>query len=129
MYRKGSTMERELVELLWSAGFACIRSAGSGKTRHPNPDILAANAKAVYAIECKSSSKREVRIERSQIDDLVSFSSVFRADPVVAVRFNHTPWFFLAPDILERVPSGNVKIRFEHAKENGLGFDEFFRKA
>lgn len=127
MYRKGSAMERELIELLWSAGFACIRSAGSGKTRHPNPDILASNSRAIYAIECKSTSKKEIRIKAAQIDELVSFSHFFNAVPVVAARFNHAPWFFLTIEMLERLPSGNMKVTLEHAKRNAFSFDAFFR--
>ena len=120
-------MERELIALLWPAGFACIRSAGSGRTRHPNPDILAANGRSVYAIECKSSAQDEIRFEKSQLDDLVSFSVFFNARPVVAVRFNHNGWLFLTPERLERTESGNVKISMDHAKANGLPFDVFFK--
>jgi len=120
-------MERELIALLWPAGFACIRSAGSGRTRHPNPDILAANGKRVYAIECKSSAQDEIRFEKSQLDDLVSFSVFFNAHPVVAVRFNHNGWLFLTPELLERTESGNVKISMDYARTNGSSFDVFFK--
>jgi len=120
-------MERELIGLLWPAGFACIRSAGSGRTRHPNPDILASNGRSVYAIECKSSARDEIRFEKSQLDDLVSFSSLFNARPVVAARFNHNGWIFFTPEKLERTGSGNVKVSIGHAKANGMSFQDFFR--
>ncbi len=120
-------MERELIGLLWPAGFACIRSAGSGRTRHPNPDILASNGRKVYAIECKSSAQDEIRFEKSQLDGLVSFSTLFNARPVIAARFNHNDWLFLTPERLERTDSGNVKIGLDYAKANGSPFSVFFR--
>jgi len=51
---KGSRAERELLAMFWENNFGGYRSAGSGSTPLPSPDILVGNGKKYLAIECKS---------------------------------------------------------------------------
>ena len=50
---KGTKGERELVKFFNESGWACLRAPGSGSSRYPSPDIIAANAIRRIAIECK----------------------------------------------------------------------------
>ena len=123
MYGKGSILERELLELFWRGGFACVRSAGSGRTRHPNPDLLVSNGRTTYSIECKSSKQKIIRIYKEQVDDLLKFSKIFGAKPFIAVRFNRNEWLFLKPNQLEKSRTGNYRISLELAKRKGKRFE------
>jgi len=66
--RKGTLYERELFHMFWNSSWAAVRSAGSGSTPLPAPDILAGNKEKLLAIECKAiktksndnNSKREM---------------------------------------------------------------------
>jgi len=48
---KGSKGERELIKFFNESGWVAIRSAGSGSSQYPSPDILAGNAMRRLAIE------------------------------------------------------------------------------
>lgn len=119
MYNKGAKYERELLEMFWKEGFAVVRSAGSGKTRHPNPDLAVSNGKKFYAIECKSSKMGVLVIPSWQIKELQEFSRIFGAEPVLAIRFNHNPWRFLKPEQMELTSGGNCKTTRKHAEATG----------
>src|SRR3989344_9252047 len=93
---KGSNAERELIHLLWEAGWAALRAAGSGSTPHLCPDILAGNGKRVLAIECKSVRTSRKYFPFEEIHDLIRFSKKVGAEPIVGVRFLKKPWKFFS---------------------------------
>ncbi len=124
MYNKGAKHERELLEMFWKEGFAVVRSAGSGKTRHPNPDLVVSNGKRFYAIECKSSKMEVIVIPGWQVEELEKFSRIFGAEAVLAIRFNHSQWRFLRPEQMERTGGGNFKTTRTHSEANGALFEE-----
>jgi holliday junction resolvase Hjr len=92
---KGSNGERELIHKFWANGFAAIRSAGSGSMKYPSPDILAAKNDRILAIECKVTKNQNKYLERSEIEELIQFSKIFNAEPLIAVKFKGFDWFFL----------------------------------
>ena len=53
MKSKGTRGERELFHLFWNNQWGCIRTAGSGSTPLPAPDLLASKKNRYLAIECK----------------------------------------------------------------------------
>lgn len=113
--RKGTDSERELVNMLWRAGFAAIRSPASGAaTKNPLPDIIAGNGKRYLSIEVKSSSKDRFYIKKEDIKDLVTFSKRFGAEPYLGVKFNGEKWAF-AP--VEHYKSLICKPRIEDSKQ------------
>ena len=90
------------MDIFAEKGYGVLRSAGSGKSRHPAPDILVGNQRHMLAIECKSSKGNIVYIEKAQIDGLHTFSKRFGARPLIAFRFNNEPWYLLDTHDLER---------------------------
>jgi len=91
---KGTKAERELFHMLWEHFGPALRSAGSGSTPRPSPDLLASNGKKVLAIECKSSKKENIYLTKKEVDELNEFCNLFKAEPWIGVRFNNMEWFF-----------------------------------
>lgn len=120
MSAKGDRRERELVNLLDESGFAVVRSPASGSgTARNQPDLLAGNGEAFYAIEAKSSSGDPIYIGGEELEALLYFSRNFGARPRVAVRFDREPWYFFHPGDLYRTDGGNYRVKLETAKEQG----------
>jgi holliday junction resolvase Hjr len=124
---KGSKAERELIHLFWQNGFAAMRAAGSGSTRHPSPDILAGNGKLFYAIECKASHATVKYLEKDEISQLDLFSNSFGARAIVAIRFDNDQWYFMKLTDLKVTPRSYV-VNFELAKRKGMSFEEIIGK-
>jgi Holliday junction resolvase len=62
--------------------------AGSGSSKYPSPDILAGNNSRKTAIECKASKSAAKYFTKEEISALKEFSTLFGAEPWVAVRFD-----------------------------------------
>ena len=97
MKAKGTNAERELIHLLWERGWFSIRVAGSGSSKYPSPDIVAANGLRRLSIECKSSADSKRYITKNQILELKQFAEKFISEPYVAFRHN-SEWFFIGLD-------------------------------
>ncbi|MEK6974504.1 MAG: Holliday junction resolvase Hjc [Nanoarchaeota archaeon] len=121
---KGTRAERELFHMLWNNGWATLRSAGSGSTPKPSPDLIASNNERILAIECKSIKGNSKYFDRKEISELIEFSKLFGAEPWLAVRFDNNGWFFIIPEDLKVTKSGNMSISLEKAMKNGLKFDD-----
>ena len=50
---KGINAERQLIHMFWSVKWTACRIAGSGSSKYPSPDIIAANRARKLAIEAK----------------------------------------------------------------------------
>ena len=48
---KGSNAERQLLHMFWDAGWACLRSAGSGSMNHPSRIYWQAAEKATEELQ------------------------------------------------------------------------------
>lgn len=127
---KGTRAERELLELFWRAGFACMRAPASGSMRHPGPDILAGNAIRRLAVECKSTKGIKQYITLDDYNQIMEFSKIFGAEPWLAVRFDDLKdkWFFMSPEDIKPTDGGNFVITLEHAKRRGLLFEEVIKQ-
>ncbi len=97
---KGSNVERELVHAFWEKQWTACRVAGSGSMHYPSPDIIAGIRERKVIIECKSSVKEQVYLEKKEVGELQEFADRFGGEPWIAVRFSRTEWFFLRPDEL-----------------------------
>ena len=123
--RKGTTAERELFHLLWnSQTWACCRSAGSGSTPLPNPDLIASNGSKILAIECKAIKNKSKHFNKSEIDQLIEFSTKFGAEPWFAIKFDNQGWHFLKPEELKKTKTGNYSVNLNLAKQTGKKFEE-----
>ncbi len=121
---KGSRAERELFHMLWDSGWAVVRSAGSGSTPLPAPDLITSNAKRVIAIECKAVKNTSKHFPKEEIDELTKFSTMFGAEPYIGVRFDNKGWFFLHINDLHKTESENYSVTFKLAQEKGKNFEQ-----
>ncbi len=120
---KGTKGERELVKFFNENNWACIRVAGSGSSRYPSPDVLAANALRRLAIECKVTKDLKKYFDSEEILQLKTFSEKFGAESWIAVRFPDHPWYFLMLEDLENTGKCYA-ISLEQAKRKGLTIEE-----
>ena len=126
---KGTRAERELLELFWKAGFACLRAPASGSMRHPGPDILAGKINRRLAVECKSTKEIKQYITKNDYEQITEFARIFGAEAWFAVRFDNLKdkWFFLNPEDIKITEGGNFVITLEEAKRKGLLFEEVIK--
>jgi len=128
--RKGTRFERELIHALWNEGFAAVRSAGSGSSGFPSPDIIASNGRIVIAIEAKVREKLPLYIPELRVRELVMFSNLFGAKPVIALKIKGEKWRFFEVDELEKTEKGYKISRaiFHSGKELGEILGKFIQK-
>jgi Holliday junction resolvase len=122
MKSKGARFERELIDMFWKRGFAAIRTPASGVSRHPIPDVVVGNGRIYFAIEVKMRSNLPVYLTKNEIEDLITFSKTFGAEPYVAVKLKRERWRFFKISMLIK-----TKKRFKIDETNfyqGLDFDE-----
>ncbi|MFH2021135.1 MAG: Holliday junction resolvase Hjc [archaeon] len=118
---KGTNAERDLVKMFWSAGWAAIRSAGSGSMHYPSPDILAGNKIRRLAIEAKATKDDKKYFHKDDLRDLINFSSYFGAEPWVAIKFSKQEWIFVSPNDIRETGEGFV---FSRSEVKGVSFEE-----
>ena len=122
--KKGTRYERELFHLFWDTGtWSAVRSAGSGSTPLPSPDILASNNNRTIALECKSIKSGSKYLEKEKMEELIKFSTLFGAEPWLGIRFDNKGWFFLKPEDLQKNKNENYSISLDYAKEKGINFE------
>lgn len=125
---KGSRAERELMHLFYSTGkFMPCRIAGSGSTPLPAPDLVVGGMNRVLAIECKSGKGRR-DINAKQIEELKLFSKVFGAEPILGVRFDNMPWYFLKLENIGKTSGKNYFVDEKLVLEKGIVFEELIGK-
>ena len=120
---KGSKGERELVKFFNENDWSCVRVAGSGSSKYPSPDILAANAIRRLAIECKVTKDKKKYFQNHEIEQLRVFSQKFGAESWVGVKFPNDPWYFLMLEDLEDTGACWAVSR-DLAKRRGLSINE-----
>ena len=128
MKRKGTRAERELLHLFWENNFACMRSAGSGNTTMPSPDLIAGNKNNLLAIECKSTKGNSRNLQKEEIEQLITFSDLIAAKPILAMRFDNNGWFFLNAKKTLKNKKGNYTITLNLCKKQGINFQELTGK-
>jgi len=122
-YNKGANAERQLIHRLFEAGFSVIRTAGSGKTPLPAPDIIALKRGRILAFECKAWKAKNLAIPVEQVEELLDWSEVAGAEPLIGWKIPRKGWFFLK--------SGQMKntgkfftINSSNAMEKGKSLEE-----
>jgi len=126
---KGTRAERELFHMFWETGtFIPVRSAGSGSTPIPNPDLIVSNGNKTLAIECKALKMGNKYFSKREIDELNIFSERFGAEPFIGVRFDKEGWWFLDLNNLGKSKKDTFMVSLEIAKKKGLRFEELIGK-
>jgi len=121
--RKGSVAERDLIRLFWGAGWAAIRSAGSGSMHFPSPDILAGNKIRRLSIEVKTINDNKKYFPHDEIKQLYNFASYFGSEAWVAIKFPQREWVFVNPEDL--TDTGNSFVfSVKDIESKGLSFEE-----
>ena len=124
---KGTRYERELIHMFYNSGFSVVRSAGSGSTPLPSPDIIVSNSKNIFAIECKAVNSKRKYFPPEEIAQLKTFSEKFGAIPLIAIRFDRIGWFFVNLENLG-FSKTNHYISLDLAQKKGLKFEEIVGK-
>jgi len=123
---KGIKGERELIHRFWASEWSAVRIAGSGSSRYPSPDILAANVLRKLAIEAKVINGQNKYFSEEEVKQLVVFAKNFGAEPWIAVKFGGNDWYFISLSELNK--SGkNYVISLKNAKIKGLLFEELIK--
>ena len=100
-----------------------LRTAGSGSTPLPAPDLIVGNGSRVLAIECKSGKGRR-DIKKEQIEELTTFAKLFGAQPIIGVRFDNMPWYFLEISQLGVSKGKNYFVDVSLVQKKGISFEE-----
>jgi len=82
-YKKGYRFERQIFHLFESAGFYCVRSAGS----HGTFDILAVKAGITFGIQCKYNN----HITEAEKQAMINAYEQFGIIPIYAYRMKNKP--------------------------------------
>lgn len=123
---KGTRGERELIKFFNENNWSAIRAAGSGSSRYPSPDILAANAIRRLAIECKVTKEQKKYFQNQELEQLQTFSTSFGAEGWIGIKFSGERWYFIMIEDLE--DTGSCKaISLELIKRKGLTSEELIR--
>jgi len=130
MTDKGTTAERNLVNLLDDAGFAVMRSPASGAaTQRAQPDVLAGDGTNLYAFEAKRFSGSQTYLSQDEVMALREFAENMGAIPAIAGRPNVNPgdrawgnddvepWFFIHPSRLRKTEGGNLALSKRRLQE------------
>lgn len=128
MKAKGSRAERELLHMFWDNSWACVRAAGSGSTPMPSPDLVAGNKENLLAIECKSIKNNSKNFQKEEIDQLVTFSDILNAQPIIAMRFDNLGWYFLNAKELPKNKNGNYTVTLKLSQKQGVNFEELTKQ-
>ncbi len=112
--------------MFWDNGLACTRTAGSGSTTVPAPDLLVGSKNKKFAIECKSGKDKRY-LTKKEVDELKEFSEKFGAEAWIAARFNNVDWLFLRPEDLGVSRGENYFVSIDLAKKRGISFQELIK--
>ncbi|MBN1940684.1 MAG: hypothetical protein JW772_00720 [Candidatus Diapherotrites archaeon] len=96
-YRKGANAERELIHLLFDKGFSVVRTAGSGKTALPAPDLIALKVGKHLAFECKAWASGNLSIPIASFEEFISWCTRAGVEAYLAWKYPRAGWYFLKP--------------------------------
>ncbi len=118
-YRKGATAERELIHLLFKAGFSVARVAGSGSSTLPCPDLLAFSKKKKIAFESKAWNASYLNISKEQMESTQEWADNAGIDFFIGWKMNRKGWFFLKKNHFKKNKK-NYSISVIEAQKKGL---------
>ena len=114
--------------MLWNEGHAVVRSAGSGSTTKPAPDLLTSNGFKTMAIECKSIKGKKKYFDHTEILQLNLFANTFGAEAWLGLRFDNVGWFFIESKHIVKSKGESLLLTLDYMRKKGLTFDELIGK-
>ena len=120
MSSKGANWERELKKRLEAAGFAVVRSAGSG-VDHSSPDLLALSSTKRFALECKAWNSGYLWIEKERFLLMRQFEEKSAIPYYVAWKVAREEWRFFPLSALKE--TGKAYTATERDLHAGLTLD------
>ena len=107
-YQKGANAERELIKILWGRGFSVVRSAGSGKTSLPSPDIVALGRDKKLAFECKAWQANYLSISVQKMEEQLEWCRRANAELFIVWKVAYKGFLFLPSGELARAGKNYV---------------------
>jgi len=105
---KGIRAERELAQILWDRGFACIRGPASGARLRKRfcPDLVALKNGTIFIFEIKyRKGDRTIYLEKDKISKLKDFAKRAGGYALIAIRTKaDKKWRFIRVEDLEETP-------------------------
>jgi Holliday junction resolvase len=95
-YDKGAKAERELLQRFFEKGFAVARTAGSGVSHYPAPDLFACKNTQRFALECKAWKGAYLNVPIKKMEELQHWSKKASAEFVIAWKVPRKNWLFLS---------------------------------
>jgi len=121
-YRKGANAERELVHALFDRGFSVIRTAGSGKTSLPAPDLIAMRPGRHLAFECKAWAAGNLSIPIASMEEFMGWCDRAGVTAFVGWKIPRQGWVFLRPVQMRKTPKFYT-INRKDAFAKGIGLE------
>ncbi|MBN2127673.1 MAG: hypothetical protein JW703_04795 [Candidatus Diapherotrites archaeon] len=121
-YAKGSNAERELIKKAFSLGFAASRTAGSGSTPLPAPDMVILGKNLKLGIESKAWDSTHLHLDKQQMEEFIEWGKLAEAEMFIAWRKNREGWQFLKPTDFTKTEK-NYIISWKKAKIVGKPFE------
>lgn len=98
MAGKGDRYERELRDFFYDRDGGAIRIPASGAANDDElPDIFGRANGEMWACELKYTSDTYARFDKQEIHELLHFSNIWEANPVLIVRFSYEKRFWAFP--------------------------------
>ncbi|MFH1587927.1 MAG: Holliday junction resolvase Hjc [Candidatus Diapherotrites archaeon] len=121
-YAKGSNAERKLIHRVFDLGFVATRTAGSGSTSLPAPDLLILGKGIKLAVEAKAWDSDYLHLAKGQMDELISWSRTADFIPVIGWKKNRTEWVFLNPEDFNKSEK-NYILSWNKAEKKGKSLE------
>jgi Holliday junction resolvase len=121
-YSKGSNAERELIKKAFSLGFAAARTAGSGSTPLPAPDLVILGKNLKLGIESKAWTAEYLHLDLKQMNELIEWGKKAEAIVYIGWKKNREGWQFLLPEQFNKREK-NYIISWNKAKQIGVSFE------
>ncbi|BEP17559.1 Holliday junction resolvase Hjc [Pyrofollis japonicus] len=128
--KRGFRAERELVQKLWSRGFAVIRgpASGSGARKIFYPDVVAIYKGNVYVFEVKYRSNKDhiIYLDKEKVRKLKDFAARANAQTLLAVRFKGGKWYIIPLDS-QSLEDVGTRYKVNIQKLKAIELEEFIR--
>jgi Holliday junction resolvase len=128
--KRGFRAERELVQKLWSKGFAVVRgpASGSGARKIFYPDVVAIYKGSIYVFEVKyrSSKGHTVYLEKEKVKKLKEFATRANAQTLLAIRFKGGKWYIIPLDS-QSLEDVGARYKVDIQKTKSIELEEFIR--